>query len=202
MWRGLRSIDQWISTYLFHDSSYFEIPHALMLRTPYLRGNNPLEHEWIVVCSATRNTVPCWKEVTMNNGDPTTIISPKMIHIPSVVGQIAVVYLLMWRLGNGDVSNWWTNLKRRSDAQIRVMILDSGSTIHIKIIERSGMISEHTCNTKGVTPISKLASSQSRSASVSSLDDGLQVYLHLWSIAAFKCMSKLTASWPWSVSVS
>ena len=74
-----------------------------------------------------------------------------MIHILFVVGQTTVVDLLMWRSGNGDVTNWWTNLEGWSNTEIRVIIRDSGSNIHSRIIEWSSMIPEYICNTKGVT---------------------------------------------------
>ena len=138
----LRYIDHWFPTYLLYNSAYIEMSYALMLMTPHLPRNNPLEHEWIVICSATRNKVSCREEVTINNRDPTTIIDPEIIHISSAVGQIAVVDLLMWRSGNGDVTNWWTNLEGTSNTEIWVTIRDSGSSIHTRIIEWSRMIPE------------------------------------------------------------
>jgi len=50
--------------------------------------------------------------------------------------------------------------------------------------------------------ISKLAQSRSQSASLSSLDQGLQVYLQIRSITASKYISKLARSCPRSVSLS
>jgi len=116
--------------------------NALMLTTPHLPRNGPLEREWIVVWSATRNKASCQSGMTINNEDPTTTTDPKIIHILFAVGQIAVVDLLMSRSGNGDMTDWWTNLEGRSKTEMRVMICDSGSNVHIRIIEWSSMIPE------------------------------------------------------------
>jgi hypothetical protein len=49
--------------------------------------------------------------------------------------------------------------------------------------------------------ISKIALSQSRSASLCSLAHGLQVYFQICSITATKCISKDARSWPRSISL-
>jgi len=53
-----------------------------------------------------------------------------------------------------------------------------------------------TSHSHGLQCISKLALSRSRSASVSSLDHGLQVYLQICSITASRSISKLAQLWP------
>jgi len=50
--------------------------------------------------------------------------------------------------------------------------------------------------------ISKLAQSRSRRASLSSLNHSLQVYLQIRSIAASKCISKVTRSLPRSITLT
>jgi hypothetical protein len=64
-----------------------------------------------------------------------TIVNPMMIHILLVLSLITVVDLLIRRSGNGDVTKWLTNLDGRSHNEILVMIGDSRSSIHIRIIK-------------------------------------------------------------------
>ena len=56
---GLQYMDYRLSTYLLYDSACLKMSYSLMLTTPHPPRNNLLEHEWIVVCSATRNKVSC-----------------------------------------------------------------------------------------------------------------------------------------------
>jgi len=62
-----------------------------ILTTSHLMRNEPLEHERIVVCSATRNKVSCREGMTIDNTDTTTNTDLEMIHILSALGLIAVV---------------------------------------------------------------------------------------------------------------
>jgi len=96
---GLRYIDYRLSTYILYDSAYLKMSDALILTAPHLSMSKTLEHEWIVIWSATRNKVSCWYGVTINYRDPTAIIDPKIMHIIFAVGLIAVVDRLMWRSG-------------------------------------------------------------------------------------------------------
>jgi len=52
------------------------------------------------------------------------------------------------------------------------------------------------CTSMALERISKITQSQSRSAFLSSLDHGLQVYLQIRAIPALKCISNLAWSWP------
>jgi hypothetical protein len=72
--------------------------------------------------------------VSINNRDPTANPDPKRMNIIPVIGLIAVVHLLIERSGYVDITNWGINQECGPDKGVREIFLDSGSSIHIRII--------------------------------------------------------------------
>lgn len=115
---------------------------SLILTTSHLIRNETLEHEWIVICSATRIKVSHWWEVTIENGDPKNLTDLQMIHNLPVLGQTTVIGLSIQTPGTGDDINGWTNLQGWSNTEVQVIMGDPGLGIPIRIIDWSCMSPE------------------------------------------------------------
>jgi len=113
-----------------------------ILTTHHLVSDEPLEREWTVIWSVTGNEASCQWGVTIENGEVATVPDPNTIHLLFVLHLSVVVYPLIRRSGNGDMTTRWTHPEGRSIVQIWVTIRDSGSSIYIWNIEWSCMILE------------------------------------------------------------
>jgi hypothetical protein len=73
--------------------------------TPHLRSNEPLEHECIVVGSATRIKVSCQQGIAIEHGGLETINESKIIDIVFLRGLTAVADQWILWAGNVEMSN-------------------------------------------------------------------------------------------------
>jgi len=107
----------------YHDS--------LILLKPRFPRNEALEHEWIVVWSATRNKRSCLYGVTIQNGEIETITDPMMIDILFVLDLTIVMDQVKRRSGNRDITNQRNHPECRTKMEIWMKVHAFSSRIYV-----------------------------------------------------------------------
>ena len=157
----------------------------LILTTPHRPRNEPLEHECIVVWSVTRNRLFCRQGVTIEDGEVATSTDPTMIHSLFLLGLTVVVDQLISRLGNGDMTNRWTNPEGRSNIEMQVIIRDFGSSIcyECDVNEVCSIIQGETLSLytwEPATPLKSIEAHNCKYQAVAVASDDSWISLRLW----------------------